>query len=103
MIDQNLTPISQLGHIYGERTWLAVYLYYAEPWEKLLTEAVKPFAEQVISEGLADHYFYIRYWERGPHIRLRFMGDPDTLEGQVKPRLEQHFNAWMAANPSDRP
>lgn len=82
--------------------WLAAYLYYGEPWETLLSEAVKPFAETILKEGLAEQYFFIRYWERGPHIRLRFKGDPKVLEETVKPRLQSHFEDWMKANPSER-
>lgn len=82
------------------KNWLAAYLYYDEPWEKLLVEAVKPFAEEVLELGLATKYFFIRYWEQGPHIRLRFFGDPKVLEQQVKPKLESWFKAWIAANPS---
>ncbi|MBN8703135.1 MAG: thiopeptide-type bacteriocin biosynthesis protein [Bacteroidetes bacterium] len=80
--------------------WLASYLYYTEPWETILTEAVKPFAEQILQEGLANQYFFIRYWERGPHIRLRFKGNKDTLEKNVLPRLTTFFSEYIALNPS---
>lgn len=83
-------------------TWLAAYLYYAEPWEKLLTEAVAPFVKQVLEEGLAEQYFFIRYWERGPHIRLRFKGDPEVLEKTLRQRLQAWFEGWMKEHPSER-
>ena len=82
--------------------WLAAYLYYAEPWEKLLREAVKPFIEEVMSQGKASQYFFIRYWENGPHIRLRFKGNEATLMNEVKPRLVAYFEAYFKANPSNR-
>lgn len=86
----------------NETKWLAAYLYYGEPWEKMLTEAVKPFVEKIMSENLADQYFFIRYWEKGPHIRLRFKGDIEILESKVKPRLTAHFEAYFKSNPSER-
>lgn len=82
--------------------WLAVYLYYSEPWEDLLSEAVKPFSEQVLKEGLADKYFFIRYWEKGPHIRLRFKGDIEKMNRELKPRIVEYFNDYMEKNPSKR-
>ncbi len=80
--------------------WIASYIYYAEPWDRLLVEAVKPFAEEMIETGLAKKYFFIRYWEHGPHIRLRFFGDEKVLNSELKPKLENWFGAWMKANPS---
>ena len=84
-------------------SWFAAYLYYARPWDPLIIEAVAPFIDQVLADQLADHYFYIRYWERGPHIRLRFKGDPEKMEHELKPRLEAWFHTWFKQNPSTRP
>lgn len=83
------------------KKWLAAYLYYAEPFDTLIIEALKPFADEIMEAGLADKYFFIRYWEQGPHVRLRFLGDEQVLETQLKPKLENWFNAWMTAHPSD--
>lgn len=80
--------------------WIAAHLYHSEPWDKLLIEAVKPFAEEIIELGLAEKFFFIRYWERGPHIRLRFYGDETTLTNLVKPKLESWFENWFRLNSS---
>ena len=84
-----------------DSNWLAAYIYYEEPWEKLIGEAVKPFAERMIAEKHADQWFFIRYWERGPHIRLRFKGDIEHMNREIKPRLDEHFGSWLKANPSE--
>jgi thiopeptide-type bacteriocin biosynthesis protein len=86
----------------NEKKWLGAYLYYAEPWEKILVEAVKPFAEQIINQGHAEQYFFIRYWEKGPHIRLRFKGDANVLDNKVKPQLTEYFEAYFKSNSSVR-
>ncbi len=82
--------------------WLAVYLYCAEPWEKISVEAIKPFAEMMLDRGLVTQYFYIRYWERGPHLRLRFKGTPQALLEQVKPEMDTYFRNYLQAHPSER-
>lgn len=84
------------------KKWLAAYLYYAEPWEKFLSEAVHPFVTDVLKDKWADHYFFIRYWEKGPHIRLRFWGDENKLTRELQPRLTDHFNSYFDKNPSAR-
>ncbi len=86
----------------NNKEWLAAYLYYAEPWEKLIIEAVKPFAESIIDQQLADQFFFIRYWEKGPHIRLRFKGDRQILQQIVKPKLINYFETYFKDNPSER-
>jgi thiopeptide-type bacteriocin biosynthesis protein len=90
------------AHVLSEQSWLAAYLYYNEPWESFLCEAVAPFVQKMLSGGLATQYFFIRYWEKGPHIRLRFKGNPIVLENKVKPVLTDHFSGYFAAHPSQR-
>ena len=84
------------------KKWLAAYLYYGEPWEEFLVKGVQPFVRQVIDGQLAEQYFFIRYWEKGPHIRLRFKGNSNVLDEKVKPMLIEHFEAWFKKNPSER-
>ena len=84
------------------QTWLAAYLYYAEPWEDFLTKAVKPFVEAVFARKQAEQFFFIRYWERGPHIRLRFKGDPQQLQQAVQPELAAYFSHYFEEHPSTR-
>jgi thiopeptide-type bacteriocin biosynthesis protein len=86
----------------AEKKWLSAYLYYAEPWENLLARAVKPLVEQIFEQGLAEQFFFIRYWERGPHLRLRFKGEGEILEHQVKSRIEACFTAYVQSFPSER-
>ena len=84
------------------KKWLAAYLYYSEPWEALLVDAVYPFAKKILAEKLADQFFFIRYWERGPHIRLRFKGNARALNEIVKPALIDHFECYFKDHPTKR-
>jgi len=86
----------------NNKKWLAVYLYYNEPWETFLKQGVFPIVKKIIGEQFADEYFFIRYWEKGPHVRLRFKGDEKILSTKIKPILIKHFNRFFADNPSQR-
>lgn len=81
---------------------LAAYLYTNEPWEAFLTRAVLPFADMVMENQLAERWFFIRYWEYGPHIRLRFLGDQEKLEEIIRPKLVKHFEEYFRAYPTVR-
>lgn len=86
----------------SEQKWLAAYLYYGEPFEPILKEFVKPLVDDIIAYPKISQYFYIRYWHKGPHIRLRFKGDRRFLDEVIKNRLETRFEAFVEAHPSTR-
>ena len=83
-------------------TWLAAHLYYNEPWEEFLTKSVEPYISSVIQAGVAEQYFFIRYWDRGPHIRLRFKGETTVIEQIFRPNLVEHFENYFEDRPSKR-
>lgn len=82
--------------------WLTTCLYYNEPWEEFLAEAVKPIADVTLQAGIASNYFFSRHWIRGPHIRLHFKGDVKILETILKPHLRDHFDHYFSSKPSER-
>lgn len=86
----------------SESVWLSAHLFYAEPWEDFLIRAVHPFVNDVIDSGTAEQFFFIRYWERGPHIRLRFKGRKEKLQGKLRPELETYFSNYFSVYPSKR-
>lgn len=83
-------------------SWIAVHLFYNEPWEEFLIRAVKPYVDTVMKTGIANQYFFIRYWDRGPHIRLRFRGEHRILEDILKPNLSEYFLNYFESKPSHR-
>lgn len=75
-------------------------LHYNEPWESFLVKAVKPYIDVVMQTGVAERFFFQRSWERGPHIRLWFKGNPYILESMLKPNLSEHFSQYFESRPS---
>ena len=82
--------------------WLAAHLYYNEPWETFLLEAIQPYIHTVMRTGIAQQFFFIRYWDRGPHIRLRFKGEASVIENVLKDNLQEHFLGYFDLKPSLR-
>ncbi len=83
-------------------SWLSVHLYYNEPWETFLVESVAPYIQTILKTEIATSYFFIRYWEKGPHIRLRLKGEKKVLDEVVKPNLTEYFQSYMETHPSKR-
>ncbi len=82
--------------------WFSVNLFYNEPWEIFLTRAVLPYLDTVIGTGIGEQYFFVRYWERGPHIRLRLKAEQAVIEHILRPNLQEHFDNYFEAKPSTR-
>lgn len=76
--------------------WLSAYLVREEPLHELLRDAVRPFVARAEADGLFDRFFFIRYRERGSHVRLRLRATSPSLRDS----LERHFGDYMAAHPS---
>ena len=86
----------------GKTKWMAAYLYYNEPWETFLVEAVEPYVRTVMKNEIAEQFFFIRYWERGPHIRLRFKAETQIITEILQPNLIEHFQTYFESKPSNR-
>jgi thiopeptide-type bacteriocin biosynthesis protein len=68
--------------------WLYAKLYCpGDRHDELLAGAVRSFAEFTIASGLAERWFFLRYADPEPHVRVRFAGDPDRLVGSLLPRV----------------
>ncbi|OMI34076.1 lantibiotic dehydratase [Streptomyces sparsogenes] len=76
-------------HLPGE-DWLFVKLY-AEPaaHDALLTEHLPGWLSDI--EQDVDRWFFLRYRDPEPHLRVRFHGDPGALNGRVLPALSRHI------------
>ncbi|MEV5978368.1 lantibiotic dehydratase [Streptomyces sp. NPDC052114] len=72
--------------------WLYATLYTsAERQDELLAGPLRAFLSELGAppagpDGV-DRWFFIRYADPGPHLRLRLHGDPALLNGVVLPRL----------------
>ncbi|WP_431868371.1 thiopeptide-type bacteriocin biosynthesis protein [Nocardiopsis eucommiae] len=65
------------------RTWSAVYVYLHRSRadiDTFLLDHLAPEAERLVSSGRAAAWFFLRYWDGGPHLRVRFLdADPDAV------------------------
>jgi thiopeptide-type bacteriocin biosynthesis protein len=68
--------------------WLFVKLYCPRHLENdVITDSMLVFAENAVASGLADSWFFIRYSDPEPHIRLRFHGAPERVTGHLFPHI----------------
>ncbi|HEV3049824.1 MAG TPA: lantibiotic dehydratase [Longimicrobium sp.] len=69
--------------------WLYAKLYTGRGVaDRVLREVVAPVASRAVSSGAAEQWFFIRYGDPEPHIRLRLRGNPGRLLSEVLPALQ---------------
>lgn len=74
-------------------SWISAYAYEVEPTE-FLVNFFEPLVEQLFIDHLVKRFFFIRYWENGPHIRLRILPASLKCEPLVWRRLRQAFDTY---------
>ena len=52
--------------------WRSFHLFYHGERDRVLLDFLRPAAAQLLAEGLADRFYFMRYGLGGPHLRLRF-------------------------------
>ncbi|WP_414170292.1 lantibiotic dehydratase [Streptoverticillium reticulum] len=70
--------------------WLYAKLYGSTHRQNELLTRHVPRLLAALPEG-TDRWFFLRYRDPGPHLRLRFHGDPEALNRQLLPRVHDWF------------
>jgi len=66
-------------------TWLGMHIFYNGDADELLKRSIAPFVNLWKSFlSPVSPWFFIRYWEAGSHIRLRFKANPMYHEQMVE-------------------
>jgi thiopeptide-type bacteriocin biosynthesis protein len=80
-----------------ERHWVSAHLYYHGDQDVLIADVVRPVTDGLRRDGLAEGFFFLRYWEGGPHVRLRLLTEHAE---QVRARIEAAAAAFYRSTPS---
>ncbi|MBO0939221.1 lantibiotic dehydratase [Fibrella sp. HMF5335] len=75
--------------------WLYVKVYVGEQTaDELLTSVIAPFTDEAIGQGHIQQWFFVRYYDPEPHLRLRFFGQPET-NARVLATLMASLQGWI--------
>jgi class I lanthipeptide synthase len=73
--------------------WLFLKLYCIRTLEEdLIIDHIRRFATGILASGLARQWFFLRYSDPDPHIRVRFLGQPDAVARELMPSI----SSWAA-------
>jgi hypothetical protein len=80
--------------------WLSMHVFYASNLNPMLTECVAPLVAQLRTRGLIRRYFFIKYWQEGPHVRLRLLPTTPADRASVRELAEQAVDRFLRERPS---
>jgi len=70
----------------GWRAW-HIFMESYQSLDRLLGQAIRPEIARLISHSAISCWFFLRYWENGPHIRIRLRDIDDVAFGSLGDRL----------------
>jgi len=83
------SPSPVVRHLPGG-PWLYAKLYQGRrSADRVLASCVRPIVTEVLASGAADAFFFVRYADPDPHLRIRFHGAPSRLLAEVLPRIAE--------------
>jgi len=80
-----------------ENAWLSLHLFLHEvgAYDLLLVETVGPALRALEQEGWIDRFFFLRYWEGGPHLRVRMLGQRPGWRAAAEAEIRRVFAAFV--------
>jgi hypothetical protein len=82
--------------------WLSAHVFRHDDLDTLLTEQIGPLGAELAADGLIQRFFYLRYWEGGPHVRVRLQ-TTTANPSRLKSILTERLGAYLRAHPSRHP
>lgn len=73
--------------------WTSAHLFRHDDLDQLLTTLVRPLVRELEATGVLRGFFFLRYWEGGPHLRVRLLTDSrdtDAVRRQLTVRFRDH-------------
>lgn len=84
--------------------WLSLHLRCDGNTDEFLRGPVLQTIDELLEQNTARSWFYLRYWEGGPHIRLRLLLPADRramvaelVQERARPWLSEHDPGYPAA------
>ncbi|MEM1181444.1 MAG: lantibiotic dehydratase C-terminal domain-containing protein [Acidobacteriota bacterium] len=85
--------------------WQAFHLFYHSDRDRLARDVVAPLCGHLLSGGLAESVFFLRYSLGGPHLRFRALaaeGQRDEIRKETEARAAAFFRSHPSSQSVDR-
>jgi len=83
-----------------DSAWISVHAFYQDDLDLLLTAVVAPLVDELAADGMAQNAFFLRYWDGGPHLRLRVRPADGADRVEVRRLIGDRFVDYLSHWPS---
>lgn len=83
-----------------QRRWISVHLFYHGDLSALLVGCVQPLLIRLEQSGLISAYFFVRYWQGGPHLRLRLLPRTASAAAPIMDEVRQAATGYFQQYPA---
>src|SRR2546428_6607808 len=83
-----------------DNEWVALHVFYASDANPIVVEAVRPLVRRLREDGLISRWFFIKYWQEGPHLRVRFKPASPALREEVSARAVGALRDFLQRRPA---
>jgi thiopeptide-type bacteriocin biosynthesis protein len=80
--------------------WVSAHIFYQGDQDLVIRYLIPKIAESLADGGTQPDFFFLRYWEGGPHVRLRVRAEPcdhDRVRQVIEERCRHFFRALPSA------
>ncbi|MGC7095267.1 lantibiotic dehydratase C-terminal domain-containing protein [Amycolatopsis lurida] len=84
----------------GDAGWVSAHAFHHGPLDPLIVEVVHPLITELAGAGLVDRYFFLRYWDGGPHLRLRVRPLDQDRRAEVEALVVARLDRYLRDHPS---
>jgi thiopeptide-type bacteriocin biosynthesis protein len=81
------------------RSWLSVHVFYDGDLDVVIGDLIGDVTGRLAAEEAADGLFFLRYWEAGPHVRIRVLPRPHRAD-DARRVLTGAAEAFLARRPA---
>ncbi|MBA2895391.1 lantibiotic dehydratase C-terminal domain-containing protein [Nonomuraea soli] len=83
----------------GHDEWVSAHLFYQGDQDAVIVDLIPSIMEELAGGGERPDFFFLRYWDAGPHVRLRVRAEPADHD-RVRRVVEAGCLAFFRARPS---
>ncbi len=88
-------------NVSSDTQYLGVHIFYnTYDLRPVILRCVDPVVRRLESDGLIQRFFITRYWEGGPHVRLRLQPAEGVTSQDIKETIEPLIHNFLQLRPS---
>jgi thiopeptide-type bacteriocin biosynthesis protein len=92
----------KISQIKESLNWISIHIFQTNDTNHFLLNAIHPLIESLKKDGYINQFFFVRYREKGPHIRLRLKPIDICRQSKIKFFLNGYFEHYFKKNESLR-